>query len=58
MVLDVSIPRFFSFPLPVAYSRHFRQTTVVPTPGVDWMSNSSISRRAPGSPMPIPREVE
>ncbi len=33
---------------------HLRQVIFVPTPTLLWISNSSMSRFAPGSPMPIP----
>ena len=38
--------------------RHFFMVTVVPWPSVDWRSNSSIRRLAPGSPAPTPWDVE
>lgn len=37
---------------------HFRMVTVVPRPGSDAISNSSMSRRLPGSPTPNPLPVE
>ncbi len=37
---------------------HLRIVTVVPAPSADSISNSSISRRAPGSPSPSRSEVE
>ena len=36
---------------------HLISVTVVPSPGAVWMSNSSTSRRAPGSPRPSPPPV-
>jgi hypothetical protein len=41
-----------------AQGRHFFTVTVVPCPGFDVMSNSSINRRTPGKPNPKLPEVE
>src|SRR5215472_5947410 len=40
------------------YCFHFFTTTVVPWPGWDLISNSSIRRRTPGNPIPRLPEVE
>ena len=37
---------------------HLTIDTVVPLPSSEWISKSSINRLAPGSPSPIPLEVE
>src|SRR5262249_4406341 len=39
-------------------SFHFLAATVVPLPSVEWISNSSISRRTPGRPSPRLPDVE
>ena len=40
------------------YGFHFFTATVVPRPGTEVISNSSIKRRTPGRPMPRLPEVE
>src|SRR2546429_6701358 len=41
-----------------SYGLHFFTTTLVPWPGLESISNSSIRRRTPGSPRPRLPEVE
>jgi len=41
-----------------AQARHFLMLTIVPWPGREVISNSSIKRRAPGSPIPRLLPVE
>ena len=41
-----------------AYGLHFFTATVVPWPGFELISNSSINLRTPGSPIPKLPEVE
>ncbi len=42
----------------LSYGLHFFTATVVPRPGWEVISNSSIKRRTPGSPSPRLPEVE
>ena len=42
---------------PMVHRSHFRTTILVPLPMLDSISKSSMSRLAPGRPIPNPRDV-